>query len=87
MLLTIALLTTVLLFWELKKIDSTNIAKNGKHQPGKIYFVVSLSDLTDHPAAEDATHDGGEGNFELLVGHDVDDWIECWVKIACKSLV
>ena len=79
MLFTIALLTTVLLFCELKKvfIDSTNIAKNDKHQPGKVYFVVSLSDLTDHPAAEDATHDGGEGNFELLVGHDVDDWIEC----------
>ena len=34
--------------------------------------------------AEDAAHDGGEGNFELLVGHHVDDRVESRVKIAWK---
>ena len=49
--------------------------------------MISLPDLTHDTTAEDATHDGGEGNFELLVGHNIDYWIEGRVKIACKSQV
>ena len=49
--------------------------------------MIPLPDLTHEPAAEDATHDGGEGDLELLVGHDIDYWVEGGVKIACKSKV
>ena len=45
--------------------------------------MISLPDLTHEPAAEDATHDGCEGDLELLVGHNIDYWIEGRVKIAC----
>ena len=44
--------------------------------------MIPLPDLTHEPAAEDATHDGGEGDLELLVGHNIDYWIEGRVKIA-----
>ena len=44
--------------------------------------MISLPDLTHEPAAEDATHDGGEGDLELLVGHDIDYRVEGRVKIA-----
>ena len=80
------LLTTVLLFWELKVGCYLEVSRRNQQHcaPGAIQFVIPLPHVAQGATAEDAAHDGGEGNFELLVGHHVDDRVESRVKIAWK---